>query len=274
MSNLFISNLQRILTLVSIFSLFTTLSSPIVSANEYENPKVQLITVSCDATCNTEKGLDWSKAKISNNGKYSQMNCGDATFEGKIINGITDYADGISVNFLENNPIKSLTNNISYKLNPHAGRISMRNCAYYWQKSGNSKYYNPCLETATYTDIVKTGQEIMPRLDNNKEIPALDCSTASPAINNSASSNPIFAYQFQYNINFDQSNRENQSKVYSQMTGTTGVYDGVKMTYTYYSFQKNGTWEKWQNPNVGNIYGGWLIYPIIDKTLVDIRQNI
>jgi len=256
----FSSYTKKSLVLLCSLSLFVSFLSPITNAqNSRETPRVQLITVDCGKFCETQNGLDWSKAKISNGGKYVEMICGSNLFGGRVIQGIADYADGISKNFLKNNPLRG----IYYKFNPHRARNLMRNCAYYWQKSQNARYYTPCLETAPYTDIAKTGQEIIPR--NTQEVAFLDCDTTSVAINNNAKSTPIFAYQFRYNLAFETNNLQTQSQLYSQMTGKVGTYEGVLMTYTYYTYQKGGIWENWQNPNSGNTYGGWLIYALDTK---------
>jgi len=230
-------------------------TAPTLPGMPSSDPKIKLITVNCDdATCTTNGQLDWSKGKISNDKNYSDYTCsGNKNFFGQNVIGIDDYKDGIMKKFTKNNP-----DNLEY-LQTRDNRPQFRNCDYYQQVARIAPYLKTSCNGIPM-ESVKTGEEKLPRLQEGQFPPVGMCSTPVQK-NENPNQTPVFAYQFRYNKSFG-SEVEKNSNLYRDMTGMEGNYDGVGMTYTYYTYQKDGQWTTWENPNKDNIYGGWLVYGV------------
>lgn len=218
-------------------------TAPTLPGMPSSDPKIKLITVNCDdTTCMTNGQLDWSKAKISNDKKYTDYTCtGKGNFFGQNIIGIDDYKDGISVKNL-----KTYSNLTQVQEKYSKLRMS---CEHMNLKAGN--IINSGCNSVLPITSVPTSDQVAPTV----------CVDPGTSTNAPKTESPVFAYQFRYNKSFG-SDVEKNSNLYRDMTGMDGNYDGVGMTYTYYTYQKDGKWTTWENPNKDNKYGGWLVYGI------------
>jgi hypothetical protein len=215
------------------------------------NPKIKLITLTCnDKSCNSGDSLDWSKATISNKKNYTDYSCiKNGKFAGQIVKGIDDYSDGISLNNFKTYPNASIATipvTPYDKIKSEYDKLRMA-CQYENQMAGNNFKYG-CSTDAVLS--VPKYDEVRPEI------------CTDPGIGNSSKSanNTVYAYQFRYNLKFSESEKVDKSNLYRSVTGLDGVYDGVSMTYTYYSYNKDGKFKNWENPNKSNANGGWLIY--------------
>ncbi len=219
-------------------------TNPVLPQLLSSNSKIKLITVNCDdATCTTNGQLDWGKGKVSGDKNYADYTCsGNGTFSGQGVLGIDDYKDGISLKNLKEYPETS-------KIKDEYSKLKM-SCANMNEKAGNigGCDYTP-LNLQTFNDSKRPKTTMC-------GIPAQGVKQGETFV---PTNTPVFAYQFRYNKSFG-SEIEKNSNLYREMTGIEGNYDGVGMTYTYYTYQKDGKWTTWENPNKDNKYGGWLVY--------------
>ena len=236
-------------------------SSIAQSQNSPQNttdPKIKLITVTCDQqTCGTN--TDWKKATISNNKTFRDYICSlHGSFAGQIVLGIDDYNDGLSLN------VKKKINSASFR----EPLLTHQKTYYDFGVTESTRLRRDCLTQNIFAGninrpVVLGNTTGISSPSNNIDVRAFydEPINNAPAPGRFTAKNiPVYAYQLRYNIRFAESEKVAKSDLYRSMTGLEGVYNGVSMTQTYYTYQQNGKFKTWENPNKSNANRGWLVY--------------
>jgi hypothetical protein len=225
-----------------------SLQNPTLPNLPSSDPKVKLVTVTCDdQLCGANP--DWKKAKISKtnaDGKaaYLDYTCSkNGSFAGQTVLGIDDYSDGISLKNFKTYTDPTLLS----KVKNEYSNLRMT-CQYTNEMAGNNPVYG-CRSNLSILSLPTYSEYTAPR-------PTV---CVDPGIKPTPTNNPVYAYQFRYNIKFSESEKAAKSNLYRSMTGLDEVYDGVSMTYTYYTYLQNGKFP-WENLNKNNANRGWLVY--------------
>jgi hypothetical protein len=260
---MFLSNFSKVLTVLTVSAVALGSISPVAQAQNSSqgtsDPKIKLITVTCDQqTCGTN--TDWSKAIISNNKTFTDYTCSlHGSFAGQIVLGVDDYNDGFSVN------VRKKINSPSFR----EPLLTNQKTYYDFGVAESTRLRRDCLTQNIFAGNVN-GPAVLGNTtgisspSNNMDVRAF----YDEPINNApvpgrftAKNIPVYAYQFRYNIRFSESEKVAKSDLYRSMTGLEGVYSGVSMTQTYYTYKmENGKFKTWENPNKSNANRGWLVY--------------
>ena len=232
-----------------------SLQNPTLPQLPSSDPEVKLVTVTCDdQLCGANP--DWKKAKISKTdaaGKaaYLDYTCSkNGSFAGQTVLGIDDYSDGISLKNLKTYPDASITGQSPYDVVKKEYSNYRMSCQHVNEMAGNNPIYG-CRSNLSILSLPTYGEYTAPR-------PTV---CVDPGIKPTPTNTPVYAYQYRYNVKFSESEKAAKSNLYRSMTGLDGVYDGVSMTYAYYTYrQPNGQFKLFENPNKDNANRGWLVY--------------
>jgi hypothetical protein len=215
-------------------------------------PKINLMEKHYNYNFSTR---NWEIDNGKSTTSFQEKDCSVLYSQG--IKGIADYGDGISNNVIraiESDPVMSA--DTSFQVGINSISYYYRDC---FMQNQNAKNFQ--LEYAT---------TLPGSPKNNTDYNAFRITSQDTPYSESfftPANNPVFAYHFQYNVDFPEDYKSWYSDHYRDLTGLDRDYDGVAYSYTYYTYMDPQTnqYKTWANPNEDNSNSGWLIYGVEDN---------